>query len=402
MGSSRFAVAAALSLCICGTASAQVPGPVRVGVLNDIAGIFQDTNGQGSIEAARMAVEDFAGGGKGIAVEIVAGDHENKPDVGSAVVRRWMDLDKIDAIVDVPNSAVGLAVNAITRGTRVTLLASSTASSDLSGKDCSPNAVQWVTDTWAIANSTTSAVLGRGGTSWYFITVNYALGTAIEKDSAAVIEKAGGTLVGSARHPLGTADFSSFLLQAQSSKAKVIGMANAGADLINLVKQASEFDIRGSGQSLVGYIAHINDIHAMGLQAAQGIQFTDAFYWDLNDETRAFAKRFFARMNKMPSANQAGVYSSTLAYLRAVAATGSTDAKTVVPKMKEAPFHDSLFGDTRIRDDGRVVHNMYLFEVKKPAESRYPWDYYALVATVPADKAFRPMNEGGCPLLPKP
>jgi branched-chain amino acid transport system substrate-binding protein len=402
MGSSRFAVAAALFLCVCGTASAQVPGPVRVGVLNDIAGIFQDTNGQGSIEAARMAVEDFAGGGKGIAVEIVAGDHENKPDVGSAVVRRWMDLEKIDAIVDVPNSAVGLAVNAITRGTRVTLLASSTASSDLSGKDCSPNTVQWVTDTWAIANSTTSAVLRRGGTSWYFITVNYALGTAIEKDSAAVIEKAGGTLVGSAKHPLGTADYSSFLLQAQSSKAKVIGMANAGADLINLVKQASEFDIRRSGQSLVGYVAHINDIHAMGLQAAQGIQFTDAFYWDLNDETRAFAQRFFARLNKMPSANQAGVYSSTLAYLRAVAATGSTDARDVVPKMKEAPFHDPLFGDVKIRDDGRVVHNMYLLEVKKPGESRYPWDYYALVATVPADKAFRPVNEGGCPLIVKP
>ncbi len=394
------AVLAAASLGAGGVARAEISdGVVRVGVLNDTSGVFQDTNGPGSIEAARMAAEDFAGGNKTIKVEIVSADHQNKPDVGSAIVRRWLDVDKVDAVVDVPNSAVGLAINALIRNTPMTYLASSTASSDLTGRDCSPNTVQWVTDTWAIANSTTSTVLGRGGDSWYFITVNYALGQSIEKDSAAVIEKAGGKVLGSARHPLGTADFSSFLLQAQNSKAKIVGLANAGADAINVVKQAAEFGVRDQGQTLVAFLIYINDVHAMGLQAAQGIQFTEAFYWDMNDETRAFAKRFNAKMGKMPSANQAGVYSATLAYLKAVAAANSDAAKDVVPKMKEAPFHDSLFGDVTIRADGRTIHDMYLFQVKKPAESRYPYDYYTLVSTVPADKAFRPIGEGNCPLV---
>ena len=375
-------------------------GVVKVGVLNDTSGVFQDTNGPGSIEAAKMAAEDFAGGGKNIKVEIVSADHQNKADVGSAIVRRWIDVDGVDAIVDVPNSAVGLAVNELIRNSRMTFLASSTASSDLTGKACSPNTVQWVTDTWSIANSTTTSVLQRGGDSWYFLTVNYALGQAIERDSAAVIEKAGGKVLGSAKHPLGTADFSSFLLQAQTSKAKVVGLANAGADSINVVKQAAEFGIRDQGQTLVAFLVFINDIHAMGLPAAQGLQFTEAFYWDMNDETRAFAKRFAARMGgKMPSANQAGVYSATLAYLKGVGATGSDDAKDVVPQMKKAPFHDPLFGDVNIRADGRAIHNMYLFQVKKPGESKQPWDYYTLVSTVPADKAFRPMAEGGCPLV---
>ena len=393
-------VGAVIALSLGGVAQAEISGGVvRVGVLNDTSGIFQDTNGPGSIEAAKMAAEDFAGGGKNLKVEIVSADHQNKADVGSAIVRRWMDVEGVDAVVDVPNSSVGLAINSLIRNSKMTFLASSTASSDLSGKECSPNTVQWVTDTWSIAHSTTSSVLSRGGDTWYFITVNYALGTAIENDSTSVIQQAGGKVLGSSRHPLGNADYSSFLLQAQSSKAKVIGMADAGADLINLVKQASEFGIRDGGQKLVGYIAHINDIHAMGLQAAQGIQFTDAFYWDLNDETRAFAKRFYARLNKMPSSNQAGVYSATMAYLRAVAATGSDDAKDVVPKMKEAPFNDPLFGNVSIRQDGRTTHNMYLFQVKQPSESKYPWDYYTLVSTVPADKAFRPLSEGGCPLV---
>ena len=375
-------------------------GVVKVGVLNDASGVFQDTNGPGSVEAARMAAEDFAGGGKGIKVEIVSADHQNKADVGSAIVRRWIDIDGVDAIVDVPNSAVGLAANALIRGTKMTYLASSTASSDLTGKDCSPNTVQWVTDTWSIAHSTTTSVLGRGGSSWYFLTVNYALGQAIERDSAAVIEAAGGKVLGSAKHPLGTADFSSFLLQAQNSKAKVIGLANAGADAINTVKQSAEFGIRDAGQTLVAFLVFVNDIHAMGLQAAQGLQFTEAFYWDMNDDTRAFAKRFAARMSgKMPSANQAGVYSATLAYLRGVAASGSDDAKDVVPAMKKAPFKDPLFGDVTIRADGRTTHNMYLFEVKKPSESKYPYDYYKLVSTVPGDQAFRPMSEGNCPMV---
>lgn len=375
-------------------------GVVKVGVLNDTSGVFQDTNGPGSIEAAKMAAEDFAGGGKNIKVEIVSADHQNKADVGSAIVRRWIDIDGVDAIVDVPNSSVGLAVNALIRGTKMTFLASSTASSDLTGKDCSPNTVQWVTDTWSIAHSTTSSVLQRGGDSWYFLTVNYALGQAIERDSAAVIEAAGGKVLGSAKHPLGTADFSSFLLQAQSSKAKVVGLANAGADAINTVKQAAEFGVRDRGQTLVAFLVFVNDIHAMGLQAAQGLQFTEAFYWDMNDETRAFSKRFAARMDgKMPSANQAGVYSATLAYLKGVAASSSDDAKDVVPAMKKAPFHDALFGDVTIRADGRTTHAMYLFQVKKPDESKYPYDYYTQISTVPADKAFRPIAEGGCPLV---
>lgn len=392
--------AAAMWLGICGAAVADISdGVVRVGVLNDTSGVFQDTNGPGSIEAARMAAEDFAGGAKNIKVEIVSADHQNKPDVGSAIVRRWLDVEKVDAVVDVPNSAVGLAVNALVRGTPMTFLASSTASSDLNGKDCSPNTVQWVWDTWSIAHTTASTVLGRGGDTWYFITVNYALGTAIEKETQAVIEASGGRVLGSAKHPLGTADFSSFLLQAQSSKAKVVGLANAGADVINVVKQAAEFGIRDQGQTLVSFLVLINDIHAMGLPAAQGLQLTEAFYWDMNDETRAFAKRFQARMGKVPSANQAGVYSATLAYLKAVAAANSDAAKDVVPKMKEKPFHDPLFGDVAIRPDGRTIHAMYLFEVKKPAESKYAFDYYKLVSTVPADKAFRPLAEGGCPLV---
>ena len=396
-------VTAAAALCIAGSDIAHADisgGVVKVGVLNDTSGVFQDTNGPGSIEAAKMAAEDFAGGGKNIKVEIVSADHQNKADVGSAIVRRWIDVDGVDAIVDVPNSAVGLAANALIRGTKMTYLASSTASSDLTGKDCSPNTVQWVTDTWSIANSTTTSVLGRGGNSWYFLTVNYALGQAIERDSSSVIEAAGGKVLGSAKHPLGTADFSSFLLQAQTSKAKVIGLANAGADAINTVKQSAEFGIRDAGQTLVAFLVFVNDVHAMGLQAAQGLQFTEAFYWDMNDDTRAFAKRFAVRMGgKMPSANQAGVYSATLAYLKAVAASGSDDAKDVVPAMKKAPFKDPLFGDVTIRADGRTTHNMYLFEVKKPAESKYPYDYYKLVSTVPGEKAFRPMAEGNCPMM---
>ena len=397
----RHIFGATLLVAGAGYAHAEISGGVvKVGVLNDASGVFQDTNGPGSVEAAKMAAEDFAGGGKNIKVEIVSADHQNKADVGSAIVRRWIDVEGVDAIVDVPNSAVGLAVNALIRGTKMTFLASSTASSDLTGKDCSPNTVQWVTDTWSIAHSTTAPVLARGDNSWYFLTVNYALGQAIERDSAAVIEAAGGKVLGSARHPLGTADFSSFLLQAQASKAKVIGLANAGADSINLVKQSAEFGIRDAGQTLVAFLVFVNDIHAMGLQAAQGLQFTEAFYWDMNDETRTFAKRFAARTGgKMPSANQAGVYSATLAYLKGVAESGSDDAKDVVPAMKKTPFKDPLFGDVTIRADGRTTHNMYLFEVKKPAESKYPYDYYKLVSTVTGDKAFRPMAEGNCPLV---
>jgi branched-chain amino acid transport system substrate-binding protein len=373
---------------------------VKVGVLNDISGVFQDTNGMGSVEAARMAADDFAGGGKDIKVEIVFADHQNKADVGSSIVRRWLDLDHVDAVVDVPNSSVGLAINALMRNSRATFLASSTASADLTGKECSPNLVQWVNDTWAVGHATSAAMMKRGGDSWYFLTVDYALGKGIEAEATDYIDKNGGKVLGSSKHPLGTADFSSLLLQAQSSKAKVIGLANAGADTINAVKQAGEFGIRDSGQSLVAFLVFLNDVHAMGLNAAQGLLLTEAFYWDMSDETRAWAKRFTERTGgRYPSANQAGVYAATLAYLKAVAATGSDDAKEVVPQMKKAPFHDSLFGDMQIRPDGRGVHAIYLFEVKKPGESKYPYDYYKLVETVPADQAFRPIAQGNCPML---
>ncbi|MDR3464618.1 MAG: ABC transporter substrate-binding protein [Xanthobacteraceae bacterium] len=386
-----------------GSAHAEISDTVvRVGVLNDISGVFQDTNGMGSVEAARMAAEDFNGGGKDIKVEIVYADHQNKPDVGTAIARKWLEVDKVDAIVDVPNSAVGLGINALLRDTRMTFLASSTASSDLTGKACSPNTIQWVNDAWSTGNATAAAMMQRGGTDWYFLTVNYALGVGIEAEATNYIVKHGGKVLGSSRHPLGTSDFASLLLQAQASKANVIGLANAGADTINAVKQAGEFGLKQGGQSLVAFLLFINDVHGMGLKSAQGLLLTEAFYWDLNDDTRAFAKRFAQRpgMNgKMPSGNQAGVYAATLAYLNAVAATGSDDAKDVVPQMKTFKGKDKLFGDLAIRQDGRVTHPIYLFEVKKPEESKYPYDYYKLVTTIPAEQAFRPLAEGGCPMI---
>ena len=397
----RWGIAVAILVCGCAVAQAEISdGVVRVGVLNDATGIFQDTNGPGSVEAAKMAAEDFAAAHPGIKVEILSGDHQNKPDVGVSVVRRWMDVDKVDAVVDVPNSAVGLAINSLMRGSRMTLLASTAASSDLTGSACSPNTVQWVTDTWSIAHGATAAALQNGGDSWFFIAVDYALGQAIVRDATAVIEAAGGKVLGSVKHPLGAIDLSSFLLQAQASKAKVIGLANAGADSIKAVKQAAEFGLREQGQTLVAFVDYINDVQAMGLENAQGLLLYGGFYWDMNDETRAWSKRFGARMGgKMPSANQAGVYASTLAYLNAVAAVGSDDAKDVVPQMKKAPFHDPLFGEVSIRPDGRTIHAMYLFEVKKPAESKYPYDYFRLKVTIPADKAFRPLAEGGCRMI---
>jgi branched-chain amino acid transport system substrate-binding protein len=399
----RVYLALALSCAAGGSARAEISGDVvRVGVLNDISGIFQDTNGMGSVEAARMAAEDFNGGGKNIKVEIVYADHQNKADVGSAIVRKWLDVDGVDAVVDVPNSAVGLTINSLIRDSHMTFLASSTASADLTGKACSPNTIQWVNDAWAIGNTTAAAMMARGGTDWYFLTVNYALGQGIEAEATHYIEQHGGKVLGSARHPLGTSDFASLLLQAQNSKAKVIGLANAGGDTINALKQADEFGIKQGGQTLVGFLVFINDVHGMGLKVAQGLLLTEAFYWDMDDDTRAFAKRFAARpgMNgKMPSGNQAGVYASTLAYLNAVAATGSDDAKDVVPQMKTFKGKDKLFGDIAIRQDGRVIHPIYLFEVKKPEESKYPYDYYRLVSTVAADQAFRPMAEGGCSLV---
>jgi branched-chain amino acid transport system substrate-binding protein len=377
-------------------------GVVKIGVLNDQSSLYADAAGPGSVLAAQMAVEDFGSIAPGIKIEVVSADHQNKPDVGSALTRRWLDVDGVDAILDVPNSGVALAVNEIVRGSRHAFLASSTASSDLTGKACSPNTVQWTFDTWSVANATVRSVTERGGSPWFFLTADYAFGYALERDATAAIAANGAKVIGSVRHPTGTSDFSSFLLQAQSSKAKVIGLANAGGDTSVAIKQASEFGIPQGGQTLAALLVFISDIHAIGLQTAQGLLFTEAFYWDLNDRTREWSKRFAARNNgKMPTMNHAGVYSSVLAYLGAVKATNSDDGAEAIAKMKESPIDDSLFGRVVVRADGRAIHDMYLFRAKKPEESKGPWDYYSLVSTIPADRAFRPLDQGGCALVRK-
>jgi branched-chain amino acid transport system substrate-binding protein len=377
-------------------------GVVKIGLLNDQSSLYADAAGPGSVLAAQMAVEDFGSIAPGIKIEVVSADHQNKPDVGSALTRRWLDVDGVDAILDVPNSGVALAVNEIVRGSRHAFLASSTASSDLTGKACSPNTVQWTFDTWSVANATVRSVTERGGSPWFFLTADYAFGYALERDATAAIAANGAKVIGSVRHPTGTSDFSSFLLQAQSSKAKVIGLANAGGDTSVAIKQASEFGIPQGGQTLAALLVFISDIHAIGLQTAQGLLFTEAFYWDLNDRTREWSKRFAARNNgKMPTMNHAGVYSSVLAYLGAVKATNSDDGAEAIAKMKESPIDDSLFGRVVVRADGRAIHDMYLFRAKKPEESKGPWDYYSLVSTIPADRAFRPLDQGGCALVRK-
>jgi branched-chain amino acid transport system substrate-binding protein len=383
------------------SADAEISGGIiRIGVLNDQSSLYADAAGPGSVLAAQMAVEDFGPLGPDIKVEVVSADHQNKPDVGSAIVRRWLDVDGVDAVVDVPNSGVALAINEIVRGSKHAFLASSTASSDLTGKFCSPNTVQWTFDTWSVANATVKSVTQRGGSSWFFLTADYAFGYALERDGSAAVAANGATVVGSVRHPIGTSDFSSFLLQAQSSKAKVIGLANAGGDTSTAIKQAAEFGIPQGGQTIAALLAFISDIHSLGLQTAQGLLFTEAFYWDLTDETRAWSKRFAARNGgKMPTMNHAGVYSSVLAYLNAVKSANSDDGGVAIAEMKKAPIDDKLFGHVVVRTDGRAIHAMYLFKVKTPSESKGPWDYYTLVNTIPGDQAFRPMDQGGCPMV---
>jgi branched-chain amino acid transport system substrate-binding protein len=381
--------------------AAQAQTSVKIGVLSDMSSLYADLAGQGSVAAARMAVEDFNAAQKGLKVEIVSADHQNKPDVGSNIVRQWIDVDKVNVIVDVPTSSVALAVNEVVREKNSVFLVSGAASSDLTGPKCSPNTVHWTYDTWALANGTGKAIVKTGGDSWFFITADYAFGHALERDTAAVVEANGGKVVGKVRVPLNTSDFSSYLLQAQGSKAKIIGLANAGGDTINSIKQASEFGIVAGGQNLAGLLVFITDVHSLGLQTAQGLIMTEAFYWDRNDESRAFAKRF-APLYKgnMPTMVQAGVYSAVTHYLKAVAALkGDADGKAVVAKMKEMPTDDPLFGKGTIRADGRTIHDMYLFEVKKPSESKGPWDYYKLRATIPAAEAFRPLKDGNCPLV---
>jgi branched-chain amino acid transport system substrate-binding protein len=383
-------------------ASAQISdGVVKIGILNDQSSLYADLSGQGSVVAARMAVEDF-GADKGIKVEFVSADHQNKPDVGSQIARQWFDTDKVDVIVDVPNSGVALAVNQIAREKGKALLISGAATADLTGKACSPNTIHWAYDTWALANGTGNAIVKTGGDTWFFLTADYAFGHALERDTEAVVTKAGGKVVGKVRHPLNTQDFSSFLLQAQASKAKIIGLANAGGDTTNAIKQGAEFGITKGGQNFAGLLVFVTDVHALGLATAQGLILTETFYWDQNDQTRAFSKRFAERDRGIhPTMVHAGVYAAVLHYLKAVEALKGDDGTKVIAKMKELPTDDPLFGKGTIRVDGRKIHPAYLFEVKKPSESKGPWDYYKLRATIPAEQAFRPLDQGECPLVKK-
>jgi len=392
------AVAAALGA---GMAEAQISDNViKIGILTDMSSLYTDLAGAGSVAAAHMAVEDSGIEKRGYKVEYVSADHQNKPDVGSNIARQWYDVDKVDVIVDVPNSGVALAVNQITRDKGKVFLASGPASSDLTGKACSPNTVHWAYDTWMLANGTGSAIVKSGGDTWFFLTADYAFGLALERDTEAVVLKNGGKVLGKVRAPINTQDFSSFLLQAQASKAKIIGLANAGGDTTNSIKQAAEFGIVKGGQNLAGLLVFLTDIHALGLPTAQGLIITNTFYWDMNDQTRAFSKRFAERDKGVhPTMVHAGVYAAVLHYLKAVEALKSDDGTKVVAKMKEMPTDDPLFGKGTIRADGRKIHPAYLMEVKKPSESKGEWDYYKLRATIPADQAFRPLADGGCSLV---
>jgi branched-chain amino acid transport system substrate-binding protein len=393
---------AALTACAATAAHAQMSdGVIKIGVMNDQSGLYADLSGQGSVWAARKAVEDYCKTAKCEKIEIVFADHQNKPDIGSTTVRQWFDVDKVDVVVDVPTSSVALAVNNIAKEKNKVMLNSGAASSDLTGKACSPNTVHWTYDTWALANGTGNAIVKTGGDTWFFLTADYAFGHALERDTEAVVVKGGGKVVGKVRTPFPGQDFSSFLLQAQASKAKIIGLANAGGDTINSIKQAAEFGIVAGGQNLAGLLVFITDVHALSLKTAQGLIMTEAWYWDLNDANRAFAAEFEkANKGNKPTMVQAGVYSSVFHYLKAVHELKSdADGAAVVAKMKSMPTDDALFGKGTIRADGRKVHDMYLFEVKKPSESKGAWDYYKLRATIPAAEAFRPMSEGGCSLV---
>ena len=394
----------ALSLASAGFASAQ-DKTVKIGALSDQSGLYADLAGPGSTLAAQMAAEDSGLTAKGWKIDIISGDHQNKPDVGTAIARQWFDVDKVDVIVDVPNSGVALAVNNIIKEKNGVYINSGAATSDLSNAQCSPNTVHWTYDTYMLAHATGQALVKAGGDTWFFLTADYAFGAALERDTTAVVVANGGKVVGGVKHPLNTSDFSSFLLQAQSSKAKIIGMANAGGDTTNTIKQAAEFGIVKGGQKLAALLLFITDVKAIGLETAQGLNFTETFYWDMNDQTRAFSKKFAARMKNgaPPTMVQAGVYSGLIHYFKALEALGGNphDGVKVVEKMKSIPTDDPLFGKGEIEPNGRTIHSAYLFEVKKPSESKGPWDFYKLVGTVPGDQAFTPLSESKCPMLKK-
>jgi branched-chain amino acid transport system substrate-binding protein len=394
----------ALTLATGGFALAQDKN-VKIGALSDQSGLYADLGGPGSTLAAQMAAEDSGLTAKGWKIDIISGDHQNKPDIGTSIARQWFDVDKVDVIVDVPNSGVALAVNNVIKEKNGVYINSGAATSDLSNAQCSPNTVHWTYDTYMLAHTTGQALVKAGGDTWFFLTADYAFGAALERDTTAVITANGGKIVGGVKHPLNTSDFSSFLLQAQSSKAKIIGLANAGGDTTNTIKQAAEFGIVKGGQKLAALLLFLTDVKAIGLETAQGLNFTETFYWDMNDETRAFSKKFAARMknNAPPTMVQAGVYSGLIHYFKALDALGGNphDGVKIVEKMKSMPTDDPLFGKGSIQPNGRTIHSAYLFEVKKPSESKGPWDFYKLVGTVPGDQAFTPLSESKCPLLKK-
>jgi len=376
-------------------------GLVKIGILTDMSSLYADNGGPGSVAAAKLAVADFGAEAKGIKAEIISADHQNKPDLASSIASAWFEEDKVDVIVDTPNSGVALAVSEVARRKNKVLLVSSAATSDLTGPKCNANTIHWAYDTWMLANSTGKAMVKTGGDTWFFVTADYAFGYALERDTAAIVEANGGKVLGKVRHPINTNDFASFLLQAQASKAKVIGLANSGGDIINSIKQASEFEIVKGGQSLAGLLVFVTDVATLGLQTAQGLALSETWYWDMNDNNRAWAKRWqVERPGKFPNMIHAGVYSGIIHYLKAVEALKADgDGKAVVAKMKELPTDDRLFGKGVVRADGRKIHDAYLFEVKKPAESKYVGDFYKMRATIPAAEAFRPLKEGGCPLV---
>jgi branched-chain amino acid transport system substrate-binding protein len=378
---------------------------VKIGVLNDMSSLYADIGGPNSVAAIKMAVEDSGLPAKGWKIDVLSGDHQNKPDVGTNIARQWIDNEKVDVIADTPNSGVALAVSNVVREKNAVLLNSGAATADLTGKACTPNTISFTYDTYMLANGTGKALTKAGGDTWFFLTSDYAFGHALERDTAAVVTANGGKVLGGVKHPLNTSDFSSFLLQAQSSKAKVVGLANAGGDTTNAIKQASEFGIVAGGQRLAALLLFINDVHALGLKTAQGLTFTESFYWDLNAQTRAWSNRFIKLSPKgtMPSMTVAGNYAAVLHYLKALEAFGSNphDGAKVVAKMKEIPTDDPLFGRGPLRTDGRRIIPAYLFEVKKPEESKYPWDYYKLIATISPEDAAKPLEASECPLVKK-
>lgn len=397
-------VAVVLLLGSAASAHAQISdGIVKIGVLDDMSGPYADIQGPGDVVAVKMAVEDFGGNIDGKPIEVISADLQNKADVGSAIARRWYDVEKVDAILGLGNSAVALAVQAITQEKNKVAITTAAGSAALTGKACSPNGIHWIYDTYALGKGTATAIMKQGGgDSWFFLTADYAFGHSLEQDTAAVIKKGGGTVVGSVRAPLNTPDFSSFILQAQSSKAQVIGLANAGADTINAIKTAADFGIVAGGQKLAGLLVLLTDVHSLGLTVAVGLMFTEAYYWDQNDETRAFAKRFAERHGgRPPTMFQAGIYSAAFHYLKAVKAAGTDEALPVIAEMKKIPVNDFMTKNGSIRDDGRMMRDMYLLQAKKPSESKGEWDLMKVVATIPAEQAFRPLSESECPLIKK-